>query len=111
MTMLNVYLRRNGCQSAGSWKWKEIKGEAEARRPGGRVWRKTGNDWGLKKEIKGEAEARRPGGRMWRKTGNDWGLTGGMCRTMLDRVVVFLGTVQPARVLKEPCAYGQGKNG
>ena len=84
MTMLNVCLRRNECQSAESWKWKEIKGEAEARRPGGRVWRKTGSDQGL---------------------------TGGMCRTTLNGVVVFLGTVQPAHALKEPCAYGQGENG
>ena len=69
--------KENGCHSAGSWKWKKIKGVAEA-------------------------EARRPGGRVWRKTGNNRGLTGGMCRTMLDGVVVFLGTVQPAHALKNP---------
>ena len=59
---------------------------------------------------KGRIRGKKTWSRVWRKTRKGWGLTGGMCRTMLDGVVVFLGTVQPAHALKKPCAYAQGKN-
>src|SRR5580698_8112146 len=60
---------------------------------------------------KGRGRGKKTWRRVWRKTGNDWGLTGGMCRTTLDGVVVVLGTVKPAHSLKKPCTYGQGENG
>src|SRR5580692_2573828 len=55
-------------------------------------------------EVEGD-KGRGRGKKTWRqcvgKTESDWGSTGGMCGTTLNRVVVFLGTVQPAHALKK----------